>query len=165
MKLIKNKKLSLLLQILLFVVIFIAILSWQQKDMLANDEPIESFTLKDLTDQPHTLFHNAGDKKTLLYFFAPWCSICRISMPSLNTLDKEKTNIYVIALSYDSKEQVQSFMQDIDYQGSVLLGNPQIAKRFKVSAFPSYYVLNSEHKVIHKGLGLSSSIALWWHTL
>lgn len=164
MSLIKNKKLSLLLQILLFIVIFIAALSWQQKDMLANDEPIESFMLKDLNDQPHTLFNAPEDKKTLLYFFAPWCSICRISMPSLNTLNKEKVNIYVIALSYDSKEQLKTFMQDIDYQGLVLLGNPKIARQFKISAFPSYYLLNEEHKIIHKGLGLSSSIVLWWHT-
>lgn len=165
MRLFKSKIIRLLLQILLFIIIFILILKWQQRDMLENQTNVNPTTLQTLEGQRKTLFNNRQKSKKLVYFFAPWCSICRISMPKLNYLNRESLEIYAVALSYDSKKQVQSFISDIEYEGEVLLGDSEISKQFRVSVFPAYYVINEDNKITHKGLGMVSIINIWWQTL
>lgn len=165
MRLFKSKKIRLLLQILLFILIFIFISKWQQTAMLENQTAINVVMLKTLQNERKILFSKQEEPKKLIYFFAPWCSICRISMSKLNYLNKDGLEIYAIALSYDSKKQVESFIKEIKYEGDVLLGNPRITRQFKVSAFPSYYILNKDNKIIHKGLGMASIVNIWWQTL
>lgn len=165
MRLFKSNRIRLLSQILLFIIIFILILKWQQRDMLENQTAINVVTLKTLQNERKTLFNSQAKPKKLIYFFAPWCSICRISMPKLSYLNRENLEIYAVALSYDSKKQVQNFISDIEYEGEVLLGDSEISKQFRVSAFPAYYVLNKDNKIIHKGLGMASIISIWWQTL
>lgn len=133
--------------------------------MLENQAVIHVMTLKTLQGDRKILFNGSKKTKKLLYFFAPWCSICRISMPKLNYLSTDNLEIYAIALSYDSKKQVENFINEIKYENDVLLASPEITRQFKISAFPSYYVLNKDNKIIHKGLGMASIISIWWQTL
>lgn len=165
MRLFKNKKIRILLQLLLFILIFIFISKWQQRGMLEDQTAINVVTLKTLQSEKKAIFNSQEKPKKLIYFFAPWCSICRISMPKLSYLSKDDLEIYAVALSYDSQKQVENFINEIKYEGDVLLGSPEITSQFKVNAFPSYYVLNKDNKIIHKGLGMASIISIWWQTL
>lgn len=153
-----------LVQALILIAVILALIIWQQKDMLADYEQPKPVVLEDLNGQMHTLFAQPKNKKTLLYFFAPWCSICHISMPNLANLDKSSVDIYAIALSYQTSAEVDKLISNINYSSVVLLGNDKLAQEFKISAFPSYYVLDENNKIIHKGLGLSSNLSLLWHT-
>jgi len=102
-------------------------------------------------------------QKTLLYFFAPWCGICRISMPNLKYLqaDNEGLAVYAIALQYDSPEQVSEFIADLDLQVPVLLGNQQMATDYQIQAFPTYYVIDEKGHISAKSLGYSTALGLW----
>ncbi len=159
-----SKKTRFFLQILLFILFFFGVMSWQTRDMLSAQTPVSMVALQDLKGQIHSPL-SARRQKTLLYFFAPWCGICRVSMPKLNYLNHKRVKVYAIALSYKSPQKVQQFVQDVGYKGTVLLGTKEIEKQLKINAFPSYYVLNQEHKITHKGLGLVSIINIWWQTL
>ncbi|CAM5225405.1 TlpA family protein disulfide reductase [Alishewanella longhuensis] len=102
-------------------------------------------------------------QKTLLYFFAPWCGICRLSMPNLKYLqaDNEGLAVYAIALQYDSAEQVSEFIADLDLQVPVLLGNQQMATDYQIQAFPTYYVIDENGHISAKSLGYSTALGLW----
>lgn len=102
-------------------------------------------------------------QKTLLYFFAPWCGICRLSMPNLKYLqaDNEGLAVYAIALQYDSAEQVSEFIADLDLQVPVLLGNQQMATDYQIKAFPTYYVIDEHGHISAKSLGYSTALGLW----
>ena len=102
-------------------------------------------------------------RQTLLYFFAPWCGICRLSMPNLKYLrsDNEGLAVYAIALQYDSPQQVADFVADLDLEVPVLLGNQQLATDYQIQAFPTYYVINAEGQISAKSLGYSTALGLW----
>lgn len=165
MSLFSNKYLRRALQIAVFLILVLVIISWQTRNMLEEQAVIPTFTLPTLNGQTQTLLQASNQRPSVLYFFAPWCGICRVSMPKLNYLNADKMNIYAIALSYDNPAQVQKFVQETGYEGQVLLAGESVQRQFQVDAFPSYYILNAENKITHKGLGLVSVLSIWWQTL
>lgn len=107
----------------------------------------------------------AEHDKTLIYFFAPWCGVCRVSMPGLNTLpDNHRVRVVAIALDYASHEEVARFIDEVGFKQEVLLGNAALRAQFNVQGYPSYYVADRDGRVIHQDRGLSTPPGLWLRT-
>ena len=82
---------SFLLNAGLGLVVFLGLLAYQTRDMLATDGQSapdlqgitlqgEVYNLADLSERP-----------ALVYFFAPWCRICAASAGNLNRLRRWRT--------------------------------------------------------------------------
>ena len=107
----------------------------------------------------------AEHDKTLIYFFAPWCGVCRVSMPGLNTLpDNQTVRVVAIALDYASREEVARFIDEVGFKQEVLLGNAALRAQFNIQGYPSYYVADRDGRVIHQDRGLSTPPGLWLRT-
>jgi len=96
----------------------------------------------------------------LVYIFAPWCSICRLSINNLDSLDPNKVNIVRIGVDYQHAEELSEFVRDVGVQGDVLLGNRQTMQDFKVTAFPSIYILQPNGSVVGRSVGYTTSLGL-----
>lgn len=162
---ITRKIFSWLGQLILFVVIFYAISWWQQRDMLIKGEvtPVESFSL--LTTSGEVLHHNFtnGNRDTLIYFFAPWCSVCHYSIDNIESIyqsSPQSLDIIVVALDWRSIEEVDEFLAQHKLTMPVLLGTRKLHQQFQVSAFPSYYLISKDGKISAKSLGYSSELGL-----
>ena len=157
---------SWLLTIVLAVSLFLAISWYQARELLAENSLAPAFIAVTTQDQLFRSTQLQG-QKTLLYFFAPWCGICRFSMPNLKYLqaDNEGLAVYAIALQYDSPEQVSEFIADLDLQVPVLLGNQHIAADYQIQAFPTYYVIDEKGQISAKSLGYSTALGLWLRSL
>ena len=85
-----RKPIITLKEIAIFAALFIGIQMWQQRDMLASDGSLAAphFTLPSLNGDPVT-YEASSNKPTLFYFFAPWCSICHLSIENLGTLKEQ----------------------------------------------------------------------------
>lgn len=172
---------SWILSILLAVSLFLGISWYKERGLLAQASAAPAFIAVTLEGE---LFRSAQlldrgipdqqvpeqqiqGQKTLLYFFAPWCGICRLSMPNLKYLqaDNEGLAVYAIALQYDSAEQVSEFIADLDLQVPVLLGNQQMATDYQIQAFPTYYVIDENGHISAKSLGYSTALGLWLRSL
>ena len=46
-------------------------------------------------------------------------------------------------------------------KGLIVVGDANDARRWQIQAFPSYYVLHSEHQVIRRDVGYSTQLGLW----
>lgn len=163
---------SWILSILLAVSLFLGISWYKERGLLAQASAAPAFIAVTLQGE---LFRSAQllergipeqqvqGQKTLLYFFAPWCGICRLSMPNLKYLqaDNEGLVVYAVALQYDSPEQVSDFIADLDLQVPVLLGNQQMATDYQIKAFPTYYVIDEKGHISAKSLGYSTALGLW----
>jgi|GEM_PF-345389 len=145
-------------------VVVSAFLAWQQRDLLKDDGSVtiaeQNFVSLDGSIYP--LVKN--DKQTVLYFFAPWCSICRYSIGNLSVLDENQYNIVRVALDYQSIEEVQQFVDSVGVQGHVLLGTSDHKAEFKIAAYPTYYVLDKELNVVSNDMGYSSTLGIKWRT-
>ncbi|MEW6997058.1 TlpA family protein disulfide reductase [Colwelliaceae bacterium BS250] len=135
--------------------------------MLATNEQHTQtgFMLPDLQNNLVELPNN--DHKTVVYFFAPWCSICRISINNLQDLYERSDNINIIAiaLDYQHRSEVDKFAEKLQLSFPIVLGNESIKQNYKVTAYPSYYVLNEKQIIEHRSMGYSSALGLYLRSL
>lgn len=150
-------------QALIITAIFIAISAFLARNMLSTQQQVPSFinqtnvklisgnqlslaNLKDWSESP----------QHLIYFFAPWCTICAFSQPSLEAFGIAKPNVQImmVALDWENEEQVTNFKAKHQFDFPVLLGNQTLKQQWQVDAYPSYYFVNAQGRVTSKDRGL-----------
>lgn len=111
---------------------------------------------------------SAAGRPALVYFFAPWCNFCAASSDNLARLrrmrNEESLDILTVVLDWQDLAEVRDYVERHELDLPVILGNRQIALDWRVTAFPTYYVLDSEHRIRHRDLGYSTQLGLWWRT-
>ncbi|MEH6648710.1 MAG: redoxin domain-containing protein [Motiliproteus sp.] len=151
---------------LLVLALWVGISYWQQKDLIQNTSTAPALTLYSLNGDAVAL----GDiqaERTLLYFFAPWCSVCKLSIGNLNELNADESlAVVAVALSYESSAEVEAFIGDQELEVPVLIGTHQTLREYKIEIFPTYYVLDEQQRVISKSVGYSTELGMkarsWW---
>ncbi|WP_223789558.1 peroxiredoxin family protein [Marinicella meishanensis] len=164
----KNKYLSGLLQSLLLLALVALVLWWTQRGTLSADgQQAPDFVLPMLNGPTVTLSDYQG-QEVLLYFFAPWCSICRLSADNLNDLraarDESELAILMVALSYQNRQEVVDFVADLELQVPVLFGHEQQMADYQIQGFPTYYVIDSDGRLQAKSLGYSTEWGMRFRT-
>jgi peroxiredoxin len=157
---------TLLLNAGLFVAIFLAATAYQSRNMLeAGDQAAPPLRGMTLDGEPYDLA-NATSRPALVYFFAPWCKVCAASAGNLNRLrrwrDARQLEMIAVALAWDSVEEVSSYAERHELDVTVVLGDAKVAGNWQIYAFPSYYVLDSEHRIAQRDVGYSSQLGLLW---
>ncbi|MBE7439457.1 MAG: TlpA family protein disulfide reductase [Spirochaetales bacterium] len=146
-----------LIQLTFFLLIVSGLHLFQTRDLLDSRQSAPPFELEDLQGRKVSLSDFSG-KKTVLYFMAPWCSICKISFPALQALGQAAGgNIHVvaIALSYQNPGEVADFAGDVSFP--VLLGKDSTGQDYRITAFPTLYVINADGQIASRSLGLATT--------
>ncbi len=150
------------LDLLLLLMVVSGVHYWQTKDNLetGHSEPVPTFKLPSLSGK---MISNLNESKiAIYYFFAPWCTICHLSIENLNTLKSDieagKVNVYIIALDWKSKSEVLDFVEQHDLPAEVLLGSLKQQQDFKIKGFPTYYIANANNHLEWVSVGYSTSI-------
>jgi hypothetical protein len=78
--------------------------------------------------------------------------------------DEDSLDILTVVLDWQDLGEVQDYVQRHDLDLPVVLGNRQLAQDWHVTAFPTYYVLDSEKRIRRRDLGYSTQFGLWWRT-
>ena len=114
-----------------------------------------------------TVSLNSQGKKTIVYFFAPWCQICHLSIGNLQALYEKNDHLDVIAVAmdYNHVDEVMDFTKQHQLTFPIALGNEEIKQAFLISAYPSYYVISEENSIIGKSMGYSSELGLYLRSL
>ncbi len=152
------------MDVVLLVIVMVSISWWQNRGSLeAKGQTAPDFILSSLNQNTHQLSQYQG-REVLLYFFAPWCSICRLSADNLNDLRAARSDdelvILMVALSYDDVAEVETFVNDLELQVPVLLGNDQQIQDYQVVGFPTYYVIDEAGKLESRSIGYSTELGL-----
>jgi len=115
-----------------------------------SDIPAHTFTLQDTSGKIYKLEDYRG-KVLLLNFWASWCPPCVHEMPSMARLKahfKDKPFEILAANLGEEPEQVQNFLEKHPVNFPVLLDKgSQVAKQWKVFAYPNSYLIDKEGNV------------------
>ena len=160
----KDKYSTLLMDVTLLVLVMITVSWWQNLGSLAaKGQDAPDFILPSLDQETYQLSQYQG-KEVLVYFFAPWCSICRLSADNLNNLRAARSSdelmIMMVALSYENVEEVEAFVKELDLQVPILLGTEQQFTDYKIVGFPTYYVIDTQGKLQSKSMGYSTEMGM-----
>jgi thiol-disulfide isomerase/thioredoxin len=156
------------LEVAVFVALFFAVTAWQTRNLLATDrQAAPALVATSLQGQVIDIADSHG-RPALVYFFAPWCPYCSASADNLVRLrkmrDVDELEILIVALDWESKDQIQQYANEHELNVPVLLGDSAIWNDWKVRGFPTYYVLDREHRVVRRDFGYSTQFGLWWRT-
>lgn len=116
--------------------------------------PID-FTLKDLQGNEWTLRKQKG-KVIILDFWATWCKPCVATIPIFNEL-YEKYNdkgLLILGIGLDEEQALRRFMESHNISYPVLIGNREIAQKYRIYAIPSTFVIDKEGKITSRHVGL-----------
>ena len=157
-----------LLNGVIVIAIFLGVSTWQSRNLIALKKQAPEFELATISGLKVSLndFHG---KRVLLYFFAPWCKICDISISNLDWIKslrgEESVSLLAIALSYNDLHSIKSFIKRNNLNVPVLIGTSEIINSYRISAFPTIYVVNESGRIDSSTVGYTSVLGLWWRTL
>ncbi len=136
---------------------------WRTRDLLPDDAPAPALSLPTLTGEAVSL-EDARGRPTVLYFFAPWCTVCDLASSNLVALRDARPEaglaIYAVALSYEDPAEVRRFATEHALNVPVLLGDAATASAWRVSAFPTFYVLDADGRVTSRTVGYTTELGL-----
>ena len=151
---------------IILVLIFVGIYAWQHRDLLETDGSLYApeFNLVALSGGVESYQPTKSKKPALFYFFAPWCSICHASIENMNTFKEDiaqgRLDVFIIALDWRTKEEVEEFVREHDLPVKVLLGTRKQQLDYSIRAFPTYYVADAEGRLQWGSIGYSTLAGL-----
>ncbi|NMP32382.1 TlpA family protein disulfide reductase [Thalassotalea sp. M1531] len=134
--------------------------------MLSTDTQVnEGLVLPTLNNEFQSI--SAQGKPLVIYFFAPWCQICHMSISNLQSTFEKNSNIDVIAIAMDftDKEEVNKFVARHKLTFPIALGKESLKNEFQITGYPSYYVINEQNLITSKSLGYSTELGLYLRSL
>ena len=144
---------------------------WQTRDLLSKNQSAPSFKLHDIEGKEHSLSDYQG-KPVVIYFFAPWCTVCKATSSNINYLRKlrasENLEVLVVGLSYSESDEVKEFVADhkLNKDGlTVLLGDDSVMDQYKIEAFPTFYFIDSKGSVTSTAIGYTTTAGLLFRSL
>ena len=159
------KTLNYIAQATLFIALFIALSTFLARDMLQTDHVMQNLASDEnavpLSKQPLAMPQKSIKDWTqapqhLVYFFAPWCTVCALSQPSLSAFADIHPDVQIImvALDWENSIDVSNFKQKHQFEHPILLGNQSLKYQWKIDAYPSYYFVDNTGKITSKDRGL-----------
>jgi len=144
----------------LIILVIILVHTWQTRN-LPDDEHTPSLELSWLDNMQAESIMVAGETG-VVYFFAPWCAVCRRSIGNLDELvaGGELSWARAVALEYASLDEVRAFIRETGIQLPVLLGSPQTTRDWQIQAFPTYFVIDGEGQIVSRSVGYSTKFGL-----
>ena len=151
---------SLAFDVVLIAAAFVLISMWQTRNLpdSENTPPLEAVWLDDM--RADTVM--APGQVGVVYFFAPWCFYCRHSIDNLDELVSGGRLAWarVVALEYESLDEVRGFIAETGVHLPVLLGDRKTSEDWQIRGFPTYFVIDGDGKIVSRSVGYSTKIGL-----
>jgi peroxiredoxin len=164
----KRRWLGILLQVLLVIMIFLAITSWQTRHATRGEAP--SFS-GHLINNDAVSLQNYRGKPLLLHFWATWCPVCKLEQNSItrisNDSDDSHYQVLTIASWSGTASDVAEYMRQENLSFPVLVDDDgSIAKLYGVQGVPTSFVINTNGFIQFVEQGYTTEtglrLRLWW---
>jgi len=154
--------LSLGFDLVALMLVIWGIHAWQIRDLPLGEAspPTVLPLLADTEMQTAIQSGSAG----VVYFFAPWCAICKHSIGNLDQQLQDGSIAWAtaVALDFASEAEVSEFVNETEITLPVLLGNSVTAEDWNIQAFPTYFMIDASGNIHSRAVGYSTSLGIRW---
>ena len=149
--------------LIILLVVFSVVEAFKTRNMLRDLNPtLEKYKKIPLLERGYFDLSKKSEKPKIIYFFAPWCPICK-QVSSNFSVVKGEADIVGVALSWDSAQNVADFVSKYsDGSYPVVLGTNNLAADFKIESFPSFYFLDKDGNYSSSAASYVTSFGIWW---
>jgi peroxiredoxin len=164
----RRRALSIGLQVVLVLLALVAITEWQARGLIPRRSAAPDFTLRAL-DGSEVSISQARGKTVVLYFFAPWCSVCNLASKNVvalrNARSEAEVAIYAVGLDWGSPDELARFARDHELNVPVLAGGDDVRREYAIQAYPTVYVLDGRGRVRDRVVGYTTELGLLLRSL
>ncbi len=146
--------------LMLLMMVMWAVHAWQVRDLpLGEASPATILPL--LADGMSSRAVEPG-AVGVVYFFAPWCAICKHSIANLDQQVEDGSIAWAtaIALDFADESEVAEFVAVTGITLPVLLGSGQTAADWGIQAFPTYFAIDENGNIDSRSVGYSTSLGI-----
>lgn len=139
---------------------------YQARELLDDAEPAPELSLTDLDGRHHRLSDLRG-QTVLVHFFAPWCGVCRFEADNWGRVQATHPELRVlaVALAWEQRADLEAFFGGTRPNHPVLLGSAVEQAAWRVSAFPTHYLINPDGRIIWQSTGYTPTVGFWLRLL
>lgn len=151
-----------LLEVLAFLLFLTLLHLWQTRDAVKGPAPALAASL--VTGGEFSLA-TPREKPILVYFWATWCPVCKLTSSSVDALAKQSP-VITIAMQSGSEETVAAHLENNALTFPVVNDSQGlIAKAWGVRGVPTIYILDREGMIRFVSVGYATSpglrVRLW----
>jgi len=154
---------GILLQVALVLVALWGIGKWQARNLLPERAAAPAIALTSL-DGEQLGTETAKGRKLVLYFFAPWCSVCELSSHNVRALrsgrSEDEVAVYAVGLAYESDADLREFARSHELNVPVLKGTETTQRDYRIDSFPTVYIIDEDSKVQDRVVGYTTELGL-----
>lgn len=151
------------IQLPFYLILLYGVHTYQTRNLVPEDETAPAFTLTDLKGNTISLEQYKG-KPVMIYFFAPWCTVCNLTSKSVSSLydsdETERPVVLAVGLSYNSVQELKGFAQKHNLEMPVLVGDARVADEYHITGFPTFYFIDSNGKVTSRTIGFTTETGM-----
>jgi peroxiredoxin len=117
--------------------------------LLPSGATVPNWKLKDLYGRPFSNKELYG-QVTLIDFSFNACAACAVSIPVLNRLytKYKNSNVKIISINIlDKTESIERFVKKNKIEYPVLVDGKDVSKSFRVSGYPTFYLVDKQGRV------------------
>ena len=135
----------------------------KESDFFKTGKKLNLFDAKDIEGNAVNL-KSAKGKIIVLNFWFINCGPCRREIPELNVLVdsfKKNENVLFVAVALDEKVSLQTFLEKMPFNYSIINDGRFIASNYGVRLYPTHVILDTEGKVYFHTSGLAVNTIYW----
>ncbi|MDD3020626.1 MAG: TlpA disulfide reductase family protein [Alphaproteobacteria bacterium] len=118
-----------------------------------GDQLIRNLEVETMNRDPAFLIQDKH-KLTIINFWAPWCGVCMVELPSLTLLQKNRPDVHIIFVAENRNgfADVEKIYKDIGlpFENSFYDNRTYIKRWLDVKTFPTSIIVNPEGQVMYR---------------
>ncbi len=103
----------------------------------------------------------AEGRPVLVYFWASWCRICRLSEGAVAAVGRDWP-LVTVAMQSGDREAVAAWLRERGHAGWATFADPrgELAARWGVRGVPAYFVVGPDGRIRHRAVGYTTGTGL-----
>lgn len=152
---------AILVVLILVVMLGIDFLRAPQAPASFGSQPLQT-----ISNQSLTLNQQSQQGPLLVYFWATWCGVCKMTTPSVARLAEEGENVLTVALRSGDNATLERYLQGKDIQMPVVNdARGDLSAQWDIGVTPTFVIID-KGQVIATTTGWTSywgmKARMWW---